>query len=43
MGFCLHKWILTKLLDEYLDYYGFTVQVWECKCTKCGKTKKRKF
>lgn len=43
MKFHLHKWIFTELIDEYLDYNGFAIQIWECKCSKCGKTKKRKF
>lgn len=38
-----HNWIKKKLIQEYHDYSGFKVGVFECVCDKCGKTKVRKY
>ena len=41
--FCFHEWEKLRFLHDYFDYSGFRVGVFECKCKKCGKIKRRKF
>lgn len=40
---CEHKWNPEVEIDSYYDYSGFKVRVFECKCSKCGKRKTRKY
>ena len=40
---CDHKWSTEKEIEQYWDYSGFKVRVFECKCKICGKRKKRKY
>lgn len=42
--FCHHEWKkLGKPIREYIDYSGFRVGVFQCRCKKCGKEETRKF
>ena len=41
--FCFHEWDKLRFLYDYIDYSGFHVGVFECKCKKCGKIRNRKF
>lgn len=41
--YCRHNWEKIRLVRKYIDYSGFEVVVFECKCTKCGKIKEKKF
>ena len=43
--FCIHKWhrITDKPIYDYFDYSGFHVCVFLCKCSLCGKVRKKKF
>lgn len=43
MIFCRHDWHKIRMIDEYQDYSGFMVGVFECQCSKCGKIKLRKY
>ena len=38
-----HKWFVNKFLYSYYDYSGCQVEVYECKCLKCGKVKNKKY
>lgn len=40
---CLHEWKKLRLVEEYHDYSGFRVGVFECECIKCGKIRIRKY
>lgn len=41
---CDHKWSTDEReVESYYDYMGDRVRVFECKCTKCGKRKRRKY
>lgn len=41
--FCDHNYEKIKFVYDYYDYFGWHVSVFECKCTKCGKIKRKKF
>lgn len=41
--FCSHEYEKKKLLEEYYDYSGFKVAVFQCICRKCGKEKRIKY
>lgn len=45
MLFCNHEWIkqTNEPIADYFDYDGWHVGVFVCKCSKCGKIKKRKY
>ncbi len=42
---CVHEWYKTtyKPIYGYYDCSGFHVGVFLCKCSLCGKTRKKKF
>lgn len=42
---CFHEFKKAEALPirDYLDYYGFRVRIFRCKCKKCGKIKNKKF
>lgn len=41
---CHHNWIkIGKPIREYIDYSGFRVGVFRCKCKICGKYEIIKF
>ena len=40
--FHVHKWIPIRLVDEYQDWCGFPIEIWEYECEKCGKRKQKR-
>lgn len=41
--FCDHEWEQIQELYSYVDYSCYMVHVIQCRCSKCGKIKNRKF
>lgn len=34
--YCEHDWERIEQIRDYIDYSGFNVRVYRCKCRKCG-------
>lgn len=43
MLFCTHNYEQIYRVRTYIDYSGFPVEIWKCRCKKCGKEKNKKF
>lgn len=45
MLFCNHEWekLSNKPTTTYLDYSGFKIGIFLCKCKKCGKIRQKKY
>lgn len=40
---CIHKWKKNRFVHQYHDYSGYTIYIYDCICSKCGKHKIKKF
>ena len=41
---CDHEWSTPeKEIDSYINWDGYKVRVFECRCVKCGKRKRREY
>lgn len=41
--FCNHQWVKVRYIYSYIDYNGYRVGVFECRCDICGKVRLRKY
>lgn len=40
MKFCIfHDWVKEEFIETKVNSFGILIDVYLCKCTKCGKTK----